>query len=451
MKKWLAQYRIHYVDIARLGIPLIIGQLGNIVLGFADTLMVGRYDTQSLGAAAFVNNLYNLVIITFLGFSYGLTPLVSALFARKEYAKTGALFKNAVASNFLFGGVVLLILGILYFFLDKMGQPEELLPLIRPYYVVVWSSMFFVILFNVFRQLSDGIGRTTIGMWIILGGNVLNVILNALLIYGIGPFPEWGLLGAGLATLASRIVMGLLIVLIICRGAEYLPYRRGFFSGKLSWSGVHLITRKSLPVALQMGMETSAFSLSAVMVGWIGTIELASYQIVVTIGTLGYLFYYSLGAAMTIRVANFVGLNNWVEVRRCAFAASHILLGMMLVADCVFGFFGQNLIDMFTADEQVRTCAGLLIVPLILYQFGDAMQICFANAVRGTSHVATLMLHAFISFMLVCLPLAYVLGFPCGGGIIGIYLAFSIGLFLAAVLYFVSFMRITREKLYSKA
>lgn len=448
---WLTRYRTHYVDIARLGIPLIVGQLGNILLGFADTLMVGRYDTQSLGAAAFVNNLYNLVIITFLGFSYGLTPLVSALFARKEYAKTGALLKNAVVSNFLFGGIVLLIMGILYFFLDEMGQPDELLPLIRPYYVVVWCSMFFVILFNLFRQLSDGIGRTTVGMWIILGGNVLNVVLNALLIYGIGPFPELGLLGAGLATLTSRVVMGLLIVFIVFRCAEYLPYRRGYLSGKLSWPDVHLVTRKSLPVALQMGMETSAFSLSAVMVGWIGTIELASYQIVVTIGTLGYLFYYSLGAAMTIRVANFVGLNNWVEVRRCAFAACHMLLGMMLIADCAFWFLGQDLIDLFTTDEQVRLCSCMLIVPLILYQFGDAMQICFANAIRGTSHVATLILYAFISFMLVCLPLAYVLGFPCGGGIIGIYLAFSIGLFLAAVLYFFSFMRITREKLLSKA
>lgn len=442
MKTFFLRYKDHYAGITRLGIPLLVGQLGNIVLGFADTLMVGRYDTLSLGAAAFVNNIYNLVIIAFLGFSYGLTPLVSAFCAQHKKASAGAVLKNALVANALFGGAVLAVMGVLYFFLDRMGQPSELLPLIRPYYVIVWASMFFVVLFNVLRQLTDGVGDTTVSMWLILGGNVLNVLLNGLWIYGVGPFPEMGLAGAGLATLTARVVMGAGLAFLIFGRAKYRPYCRGFFAARILRSEVGMVTRKSLPVALQMGMETAAFSLSAVMVGWMGTVELASYQIMVTISTLGFLFYYSIGAAMAIREAGYVGLGNWVGARRCAFAGCHLLLGMMLVTDFVIGFLGQGMINLFTADADVRSCAGMLIFPMVLYQFGDAMQICFANAVRGTAHVAALMLHAFVSFMLVCLPVAYLFGFVCGWGIVGVYLAFSVGLFLAAALYFMSFMRI---------
>ena len=194
----------HYQQTLKLGIPISIGQIGTIVLSFADTMMVGRYDTPSLAAASFVNSVFNLVIFLLIGYSFGLTPQVGALFGQGETASVGAAVRQALRANSLFAALLMLIMGVGYFFVDRMGQPESLLPLIRPYYLVILASMPFVMLFNVLRQLSDGTMHTKTAMWALWAGNALNILGNWLLIYGVGPFPELGLLGAGLSTLLSR-------------------------------------------------------------------------------------------------------------------------------------------------------------------------------------------------------------------------------------------------------
>lgn len=444
MKYTFSTYWPHYKATVKLGLPILIGQLGIIILGFADTLMVGRYNTDALAAAAFVNNLFTLVTFLLVGYSYGLTPLIGALYSRREYRHAGIIVKNALVSNFLFGGILLLFMGILYFFLDELGQPKELLPLIRPYYIVIYISMFFVIFFNVFRQFADGTTHTAAAMWILLIGNGTNILFNYLLIYGIGPFPEMGLLGAGISTAGSRVLMVLIFIIFLLTSRRYRPYLVGFRTHCLKWKKVWHINKVSLPVALQMGMETGSFTFSAVMVGWISAVSLASYQIIVTIGTLGFMFYYSIGASIAIRIAGYIGLNDKVNVRIAAFSGCHILLIMALCASTIFCTLGGNLIGLFSNDPAVMSLALTLIIPLVAYQFGDAMQICFANALRGTSHVISMMWIAFFSYLIVGIPTGYVLGFPLGWGEIGIFTSFSIGLFLAAILFFKQFMRVSR-------
>ena len=197
----------HYKALFKLGIPIVIGQLGMIILGFADTLMIGHHSTEDLGAASFVNNMFNLAIIFATGFSYGLTPIVGSLFGRGEQKAVGRTLKNALLVNGLIGILLTLIMGTLYLNIHRLGQPEELLPLMRPYYIVLLISLIFVMLFNAFKQFADGITDTKTPMWLLIGGNVLNIIGNWLLIYGHFGFPEMGLLGAGIATLSSRILM----------------------------------------------------------------------------------------------------------------------------------------------------------------------------------------------------------------------------------------------------
>ena len=166
-----------------LGIPIVIGQIGVIILGFADTLMIGHHSTQELAAASFVNNMFNLAIIFSTGFSYGLTPIVGSLFGQHHHEAAGRALKNSLAANTLLAVIVCLVMGLLYWNLEHLGQPEELIPVMRPYYLVLLSSLPFVLWFNGFKQFTDGITDTRISMWILLGGNVLNIVGNYLLIY----------------------------------------------------------------------------------------------------------------------------------------------------------------------------------------------------------------------------------------------------------------------------
>lgn len=435
----------HHKAILRLGVPIAIGQLGVIIMGFADTMMVGRYSTDSLAAASFVNSVFNLITFLLMGYSYGLTPLVSSLFGQGRHAEAGSTLKQALACNLLFSLLLVSVMGVLYFFLDRMGQPAEILPLVRPYYLTVLISMFFVALFNALRQFTDGVTDTATAMWALLLGNVLNIVGNWLLIYGVGPFPELGLLGAGLSTLFSRIVIALgLLGVVLCR-TKYAVYRQGMRHAAWRLRSLRRINAQSLPIALQMGMETGAFTFSGVMAGWLGAVDLATFQVTNTLGTLGFLLYYSFGAGLSIRLATFYGMADWPQTRATARAGCHILLSMCLFSSLVFVVAGRQLIHVFSTDAAVVSLAVSLIPYLILYQVGDAMQICYANALRGTSHVMSMMWVAFVSYILVNIPAGYVLAFPCGMGIHGLYLAFSFGLVVAASLFYWHFRRVMRQ------
>ena len=171
-----------YKSILRLGLPIAIGQLGVIIMGFADTMMVGRYSTDALAAASFVNAVFNLATYMLLGYSYGLTPLVSAHMGRGERAQAGATLKHGLICNAAYAALILGLLLVVYAYVDCLGQPAELLPLIRPYFLTIWVSMLFVALFNAMRQFTDGISETSTGMWVLLMGNASNIVGNVLLI-----------------------------------------------------------------------------------------------------------------------------------------------------------------------------------------------------------------------------------------------------------------------------
>lgn len=444
MQHTFSTYLPHYKATIKLGWPILIGQLGIIIVGFADTLMVGRYATDSLAAASFVNNLFTLVSLLIMGFAYGITPLISAHCSRKEYEEAGLTLKNAGVSNLIFTMLLLSIMGVLYFFIDQMGQDAKLLPLMRPYYRIIWLSMFFVAWFNLLKQFTDGTSNTSVGMWTILSGNVLNIVGNYLFIYGKAGLPEMGLTGAGISTLLSRAWMAILLTYILLHSSRYSIFRKGFSTGQICWKNIHKISRLSLPVSLQMGMETGSFTFSAVMAGWLGAVSLASFQIMVTIGTLGFLFYYSIGASVAIRVAAYNGIHDKTKVRYAAFAGCHILLVWATLTSLLFYVFGIPLITLFTNDPRVIATSAILLWPLIMYQYGDAMQICFANALRGLCDTMAMMLIAFVSYLVIGIPTGYVLGFPIGWGETGIFLAFSAGLFSASLLFYRRFLRISR-------
>ena len=429
-----SQYNNHYRTLLSIGIPIMIGQLGMIILSFADTMMVGHHSTSELGAASFVNNIMNLVIITGTGFSYGLTPIVGGLFGRKQLPEAGQALRCLLLANTLAAVIMMAALTILYFNLANIGQPDELLLYMRPYYLVLLASLPFVMLFNAFKQFTDSITETRTSMWILLSGNLLNIIGNYILIYGKMGVPEMGVVGAGVSTLISRIVMvGIFLAVFLCK-RSMKQYREGFFS--LGWSRqlVRRLTTLGTPIALEMGMETASFSLSIIMVGWLGTIALASHQVMSTISQFTFMVYYGLGAAVAVRTSYFHGQGDTTNTRHVVTAGLRLMVMLEILLGGIIFLLRKDIGSWFTDSAEVSASVLTLMLPFFIYQFGDGLQINYANALRGIADVKPLMVIAFIAFFVISLPVGYLCGFVMGYGLVGVWMAFPFGLTSAGIM-----------------
>ena len=433
-------------ELFSLGVPIVVGQLGIIIMSLADTMMVGWYGTKELGAAAFVNNLFNLVIIFAVGFSYGITPIVGALFGRKERSAIGGVLRNALCLSCMMSLVLMSVMGILYLNLHRLGQPVELIALMRPYFLVLLFSLPFTMIFNAFKQFAEGITDTKTPMYILLCGNMLNIVLNWMLIYGHG-LPELGLLGAGVATLISRVMMVVIFALIFALRKGYLPFREGFLQSKINRQSLSELNRMGLPIALQMGMETSSFSLATIIVGWIGTSALAAHQIMNTVGQLGFMLYYGMAAAVAVRVSNFYGRGEVDNLRHSARSGFYIILVMAAFVSAGMLIFRESIGGLFTDNKEVIALVSAIVIPFVVYQVGDGLQCNYANALRGISDVKPLTLFAFIAYFVISLPAGYLFGIVLDMGLVGVWLSFPLGLTTAGVLYYLRFRYRTRRLL----
>lgn len=426
----------------------MVAQIGTIVVGFADNIMVGHYSTPSLAASSFVINIFNIVVLCSLGFSYGLTPLIGILFSQNRNAEIGLTLRAGLIANIIVGVFLSVVMGVLYLFLDQMGQPRELMHLIKPYYLIFLASLIPLAVFNTFAQWSYAVKNTSMPMWILLACNVINIIGNYMLIYGNWGMPELGLTGAGLSTLLVRILAPLAIMTVFFFKKSNAGFRKGFLDKglKITRALMGKVIATSWPVSLQMGCETAAFSTCAIFAGWIGTIALAAFQIIVVVGSLGFCIYYSVGTAIAVLVANEAGRTSLAACRRVAFDGYAVMLVFATISTCIFIFLSRPLMGMFTTDGTVLAAAQALVFPLVLYQLGDATQVTFANALRGTSHVMPMLWIAFFSYVVVGLSSTWILAFPLGLGNYGIVLSFSVSLFMAAALFLRSFLKATHPQ-----
>lgn len=425
----------------KLGLPIMIGQLGIIILSFADTMMVGRCGTAELAAASFVNNMFNLVIVFSTGFSYGLTPVVGNHYGRGECSSVGRMLKNGLAVNAVAALGLMLLMCVLFLNIHRLGQPVELLPLMRPYYIVLLISLLPVLLFNAFKQFADGITDTVTPMFVLLGGNVLNIFLNWVLIYGKLGAPVMGLLGAGVATLTARVAMLLCFVLVFFTAKRYRPYVQGFRESHVNRHDFLLLNKMGMPVGLQMGMETASFSLSTIMVGWLGTVALAAHQVMLTVGQLGFMMYYGMAAAVAVKVSNYHGQNDITAVRTTASVGFRIILVMAAMVSVPLLLFRSSIGFIFTDGPEVAAMVASLVIPFVVYQFGDGLQCNYSNALRGISDLKMVSVYAFIAYFLISLPSAYLFGFVFDWGLTGIWLSFPLGLTTAGLLFYLRFRK----------
>lgn len=351
--------------------------------------------------------------------------------------------KNSLFINFIVGVLLSTSMLLLLLNIDILKQPEELMPYIVPYYILQLFSVIFAMLFNSFKQFSDGTTDTVTPMWIMLGANVLNIIGNYFLIYGKCGVPEMGLTGAGISTLVSRILTFIVFCILFARREKYKEFLTGFKNGVVNRLNLSNLIRLGFPVGLLMGVETGSFSLSVIMMGWIGSTALAAHQVLGVITTLGFMVYYGIAAAVTIRVSVFKGYSDWLNIRQASFAGLHLIMGVAVLFVFFIILFHKNMGYLFTPEHEVVAMVALLSWSVVLYQFGDGLQILFANALRGIADVKYMAYCAFACHFGLALPIGYVCGFVFDWGAIGIWCGFPISLTTLGVLLWRRFDKLT--------
>ena len=323
---------------------------------------------------------------------------------------------------------------VIYLNVHRLGQPEELLPLIRPYFLLQLISIIFLMIFNGFKQFFDGITDTITPMWIMLSANLINVIGNFILIFGYFGCPALGLTGAGIATLASRIYMLVVFAIIFFLKKRYRRYRLGYLKAGYNKDSLLKLNKMGGMIGLQIGMETALFSITAVMVGWLGTIHLAAHQVVLSISTVSFMIYYGAGAAISVRISHFNGRGEIENMRKASKAGLHIIM-LLAVFFALFFFFTRKYIGyLFTSSDEVAAMVATLMIIVAFYQFSDGLQISFANSLRGIGDVNAMAIISLIGYFIVALPVSYLLGFVFNFGISGIWMSYLVGLTLTGLI-----------------
>jgi len=398
-------------------------------------MMVGHVGTTELAAASFAINVFHIGMLFGLGITLGLTPLVGQSFSAQNKRNTASWFKNGVLVYFAASIVLSIFMSALVLFMDRMGQSDEVVQKAIPYYLIQVSSLVPLMLFFSVKQFFEGIGNTKIAMVITIGANLLNIGLNYILIYGKMGFPALGLNGAGFATLISRIIMPIVFVLIILKQKDFKGYLTEALHSGFEKLKIRRIISIGLPIGLQMVIEILAFSLGAIMLGWISKESLAGHQVAISMAAMTYMISFGLASGTTIRVSHAFGEHDLKEVKHAVYASLHMVIVFMSLMGILFILLRNQVPFLFTSDPDViKVAAGLLIVGAF-FQIFDGIQVVLLGALRGIADVRIPMFMAFFSYIVVSLPISYLLAFVFNFGYSGVWIGFVFGLSTAAILF----------------
>ncbi|MGN1247980.1 MAG: MATE family efflux transporter [Paludibacteraceae bacterium] len=433
MKKYIP----YYIANLKLALPIVVAQLGQILVQLADNIMVGRWggeDALPLAAVSFGGQVAMLFFLFALGISMGLTPIVGALVGRGQRENTHPWLFNGLIL-YLVAGVLLMLLQLAFQpLLYHLGQPREVVDASLTYYRIMAYSIPFVMVFATFKQFLEGIGNTWISMVVLLSANLLNVFFNWLFIYGACGCPEMGIEGAALATFLARAVGPLAIVLIFIATRWLRPYIQGWHLNMFSMREMKRLIFIGLPIAGQMFLEAFAFVFTGIMMGWFGTIAISANQIMNTMGNCVFQIVLAMGAATTIRVSHCYGARDYRKMVMSAKAALHMVIAWNILAAVGFVLLRNQIPLLFTSNAEVASLAGVLLVCAATYQFFDGIQNVSIGILRGIQDVKIIPYISFLAYIVLNLPVGYLLAFPCGLGPKGLILAYVVGLGATAVL-----------------
>lgn len=438
-------YREHFRRNITLAYPVVLSQLGQVMVAVVDSAMVGQTGSIPLAAASLANSITFIMIAFAIGISYAITPLIAAADGQGRAREISEILRHGLVLN-IFAGLMIFILiasgsGLLHY----MGQDPEVVELAIPYMGIIAFSIVPLMVFQTFRQFTEGLSQTRQAMVITIASNLLNIFLNYLLIFGKWGFPALGLNGAGWATLISRVVMAMAMFLFVAYAPRFASYIKKLQFKRFYRERFNRLLGLGIPSGMQFLFEVSAFSLAAVMVGWLGADALAAHQIGISLASITFMMASGVSAASTIRIGNQLGRKDIPTLRVAGFSNFLLIVAFMAVSGVLFIVFRDFLPTLFIADADViATASGLLIIAAF-FQIFDGVQVVSLGILRGLQDVKVPTLATFIAYWIIGLPVGYLLAFEFGYGIKGVWYGLSLGLGVTAITMFYRFDQLTRK------
>lgn len=411
-----------------LAVPIMAGQVSQMVMGLIDSAMVGRIGVLPLAASAFANSVLMVPFVFGMGLLTCLSVRASQSHGAGEERESGEVLRHGLALAALAGLLMTVLVWVLSFHLNKFGQPADVVAEARTFLLLMGCSIVPAMLALGLKQFSEALNNPWPPTLIMLAAVPLNVLLNWVFIYGnLGVAPQ-GLNGAGYATLISRFASFLLIVAYIWRAPSIRPSLPA--SWRAPWEGARFasLLRIGIPAALQILLEVSAFALGAIFAGWLGRDSLAAHQIALSCAGTTFMLPLGLAIATTIRVGQAVGSGDLTRVRPIGFTSFGLALAGMAITATLFWIFAVPIAGAFVNDPNVALLAARLLVITALFQLFDGLQVVGAGALRGLSDATVPMLCFLVAYWLLGVPLGYYAAFRLDWGVAGIWSGFALGL-----------------------
>ena len=438
----------------KLAYPVMIGMLGHTFVQFIDNVMVGQLGTAELAAISLGNSFVFIAMSIGIGFSQAITPLIAEADGAKKDNDISGIFEHSFLICLILGlilfTVVFLNRNLLYF----MNQPIEVVKLASPYLFWVSFSLISIVTFQSFRQFADGLSFTKAAMYSTLLGNVINVILNFFLIFGLWIFPKLGVEGAAIGTLISRICMLIFIVVYLKLHKKLSKYIKRFFPSKVQIQRLKKIIYLGLPSALHSFFEVAFFISAVWMSGIIGKNSQAANQIALNLASMTYMVALGVGVAAMIRVGNQRGMMNFIKLREVALSTLLLIIIIDIFFCIIFLIFNDYLpllyLDLgdsnnLTDVNEVIELASKLLIIAGFFQLFDGIQAVVLGALRGMQDVNKPALIIFLSYGLIGFPTSYFLGFYTNLSVVGIWIGLMTGLLSSSLFLFLRFNYLSKK------
>lgn len=443
MNNFITRYKEDFRLNLKLALPLMASQLGQVAVNFADNVMVGKLGPAALAGVSFTNAIFAICLVFGMGISFALPPLISEAQGAGDDRRISSYFKHSLIVNAAFGLISMLILLAIIPYMKHLGQDPDILPHATAYMYYSALGMIPFMLFQTLRCYSEGLSETLPSMIIIILGNILNVILNYLLIFGHYGFPAMGAGGASLSSLISRVFMLIGILILFKYWKNLWSYLSEIRFNVYKKSYFKKILNLGIPSSFQMTFELTAFSAAAIIMGFIGKIEQASHQIAINLASMTFMVATGLAMATTIRVGNQMGKGDIQKVKDVGYSAMIQITLFMIVTAIVFTLTRFLLPTLYMDNAEVVSLAAYLLLAAAIFQIPDGIQVINLSALRGLQDVKVPTVITFLSYWFLGIPCSYVTAITLGWGPIGVWIGLIVGLSVSAVFLTFRFHKLT--------
>ncbi len=420
-------------DIIQLSIPLVLTQVGHIVVGIVDNIFLGHIGKTEQAAGILANNLYVFLLVFAIGVSYASTPFITTAKEKNDLKEQANLFKNSLWLNMSVAVVLFIVLFFSSGALQYMQQPKEVVQMAIPFYQVLIFSIVPVSLFFTCKQYCEGIGNTTAALYISIVGNLINIILNYALIYGKLGFEPFGYMGSAYASFIARLFMGVSFLILVFRSKTLNAMKPFFKQVKVSFTTLWQLAKIGFNAAFQFTFEVAAFVVAGLMAGKLGTESIDAHGIAMSLAAFTYMFASGLGSVSTMLVGKYLAQNEKSLVRTNINYVLKLVMLTMGSFTLLFLALHTVLPQFFSEDKEIVGMAANLLIIAALFQLFDGLQVVAIGILRGFEDATFPTIITLLGYWGIALPIAYYLAFSYHLNVVGIWIGLLVSLIFVAL------------------